>query len=644
MCGIAGIITSPHGRKYAQDLLPALKLMTHRGPDDFGILCWDQGTVQSLTRDTADFRNTEVVFLHRRLSILDLNPSGWQPMGTSDGLAFISFNGEIYNYLELKKQLESLGHTFVSQSDTEVLLRSYLEWGINFLERLVGMFSFALLDTRQRKVFVVRDFFGIKPLFYMVQNHNFAFCSEIAPLLNLSNEKRLANAKVVSEYASYGTVDHGKDTFFRGIHRVLPGHYLEVSLDKPDAFTSHQYWAPDLSQKIDLSFDAAAVHLRELFIDSVGLHLRSDVPIAAMLSGGIDSSSIVMAMTKILGSKKSLNIFSYIASEKDISEEAWVDIVAKAAGSDVHKVRINAEDVVTDLKELIRAQQEPFGSTSIYAQYKIFQAMKARGLKVSLGGQGADELLAGYRRYGGGRLASLIKKGDVLGAAKLFHRLSALPNSTAKANLSFFVSAFFSTSVKNMMSALIGDPEIPPFLDKAWVKTQSIHMDRFPQFAGSEVMKQMLSDALTTSNLPQLLRYEDRNAMAFSVENRVPFITPRIADFLFSLPEHYLLSNGGTSKHLFREAMRGIVPDVILDRRDKIGFSTPERVWLMQLQKWVDDLFADPELGDRLPFLNVPHIRADWQQFKRTGQRFDWRFWRWINLIEWSREWNVDFK
>src|SRR5262245_40312187 len=292
MCGIAGIVTQKPGARAA--CAPAvLQCLRHRGPDDQGWLRFAAGKVEIGREWTEPLREPEVLLLHRRLSILDTTKSGWQPMGTPDGRYYVVYNGEIYNYKELRQELELAGHSFKSQSDTEVLLAAYAEWGKAALTRFIGMFAFALLDTERRTLLLARDFFGIKPLYYSSQDGAFVFGSEIKALLTFGLPGLEADPERLFLYLRYGITDSGSQTLFSRVQQLPVGHYLEISLDSGDS-KGQCYWQPE-DKELDISFDEAAERVRELFLRSVELHLRSDVAVGAALSGGIDSSAIVMA-------------------------------------------------------------------------------------------------------------------------------------------------------------------------------------------------------------------------------------------------------------------------------------------------------------------------------------------------------------
>jgi asparagine synthase (glutamine-hydrolysing) len=639
MCGIAGNIdrSGNADRGNAPQILSRLE---HRGPDDYGFLRYGRSRVEVGRDWSPPHIESEVILLHRRLSILDLAKTGWQPMSTTDGRYHVVFNGEIYNYIELRQELESLGHSFRSQSDTEVLLAAYARWGTDALRRFIGMFAFAVLDTVSRVVLLARDYFGIKPLYYSADRDGFTFASEIKALLEFGTATREVDRERVLLYLRHGACKFGSATMFANVHQLPPAHYLLISLDRDFRSDPVCYWKPETATNHDISFDEAASHVRDLFIKNIRLHLRSDVPVGAALSGGIDSSAITMAMREV-DSRLQLHTFSYIAEDESISEEKWVDIIGTAASAEVHKTRPDADSLVTDLNELMYAQDEPFGGTSMYAQYCVFRSARESGVKVMLDGQGADEILGGYRYYLGARLASLLRQGEWGRAADFLIRCSHLPN-TGKIWLMLIAGEHLLPADMHLpMRKLVGKDPNPPWLKQAWFH-EDTHRSVRGYGPGSELLKERLLRTLTESSLPNLLRYEDRNSMAFSIESRVPFLTPEFVNFILSLPEDYIVGRDGTSKAVFRRAMRGIVPDCILDRRDKVGFATPEQTWLLRLQEWVGRVLSC-DAADSIPFLDMKIIRGEWDAVRQGRKPFDLHVWRWVNLIQWTQQFGIQY-
>ena len=380
MCGIIGgwlSLSSPESRFHFE---AGLSQLMHRGPNDQGL-------------ERLDFRQGQVVLGHTRLSIIDLSAAGHQPMYSRCGRYALVFNGEIYNYRELRQELVTIGQRFVSDSDTEVLLTSWATWGASCLPRLRGMFAFTVFDRQAGTLTCVRDAFGIKPFFYQVANGDFLFASEVPALLAAMPHRPGLNMQRAYDYLVLGRYDERAETFFEGVCQLPPGHTLVFDLVNPSNPIKHRWWWPNIAERADVSFADATVQLRAMFLDNIRLHLRSDVPLGAALSGGVDSSAVVCAM-RHLEPDMPIHTFSYVARDSAANEEPWADLVNQYVGAISHKVAVTPEELGQDLDDMIRIQGEPFGSTSIYAQYRVFRLAREHGITVTLDGQGADELLA----------------------------------------------------------------------------------------------------------------------------------------------------------------------------------------------------------------------------------------------------------
>ncbi|MBO9536958.1 asparagine synthase (glutamine-hydrolyzing) [Herbaspirillum sp.] len=621
MCGIAGYwVVSPEQNR--PDLDAALQRMSRRGPDDQG------------SEKMAAFAG-ELGLGHRRLSIIDLSSAGHQPMHSADGRFSIVYNGEIYNFEALRDELSGFGMQFHSQSDTEVLLAAWERWGINCLRKLVGMFAFAIADRAEGTLTCVRDAFGIKPFFYSYTDKGLCFASELPATVTLRGVGAQLNLQRAYDYLVHGDYDSTPDTFVKGIAQLEAGKYLVLDMRTGQASAPATWWTPDIRETNTLSFKDAADKLRELFLQSVRQHLRSDVPLGAALSGGIDSSAVVCAMRHVAPDAP-IHTFSFIAKDSPVSEEEWVDVVNAHVKADSHKVLVEADELAADLDDMILAQGEPFGSTSIYAQYRVFKLAKEKGITVTLDGQGADELIAGYQGYPGKRVHSILDGFRPDRALAFLRNWSQWPNRSFSFGVKASVAEYIDGSLYHTIRSLTGERLQPDWINAGMLDEQGVNL-RFPrQVPEQNIRKRRLMAELALSctrrGLPALLRHGDRNSMRFSVESRVPFLTTEMAEFLFSLPEHYLISEQGETKHIFRAAMRGIVPDAILDRRDKIGFATPEKDWLMRLadkaRRWLKE-------GDDLPFLNRECILEEFEQILTGQVAFSWQAWRWINFYRW---------
>jgi asparagine synthase (glutamine-hydrolysing) len=639
MCGIAGIVVGGRDRVDPLALRTMSETLRHRGPDDNGYLLWSPGC-PAITGRRADLGDGRVGLAHRRLSILDLSALGWQPMSSSDGRYYIVYNGEVYNYVELRMQLEKAGHRFVSRSDTEVMLAAASHWGIDAAIRsFEGMYAFALLDTRDATLTLARDPFGIKPLYYIANDRQFAFASEIKALLDLQGTDRRVNPKSLLAYLTVGRSDHGDETMFAQVRQVPPAGLLTLDVaDMPRVVREIRTWAPSPGATLDVSRAEAARMLRDTFFGSVERHLRSDVPIGTALSGGLDSSAIITSMRRVAPDIE-LHAFSYFAEEPSINEERWVRAAAAASGAIVHEVTVSPTALPQDIDTLIRNQDEPFGSTSIYAQYNVFRAASAAGIHVMLDGQGADELLGGYGSFVAPHVASLLFRSRLASAGRLLLSARGRADVDLRAIARYVVAASLPRAVKARLSKRYAASGMPSWIRAAWFA------DRLPSLKveqadpGPDLRAHLARE--TQTSLLALLRYEDRNSMAFSVESRVPFLTTRFAELALALPAEYLIAPDGTRKAVLRDAMRGVVPDVILDRRDKIGFQTPERAIITGAGKWMWEVLSG-ETGETMPCLDVAAIRNRVRE-GQNGHGPAVPLWRVLNLIRWAELFGVRF-
>jgi asparagine synthase (glutamine-hydrolysing) len=641
MCGIAGIVCWAGPRNPSALAEPSRRL-AHRGPDDAGALPWRPGARAVTSDDPRDLPPGNVLLAHRRLSILDLSDAAAQPMSDPAGRRHLIFNGEIYNYLELREELAAAGWRFSSTGDTETLLAALSLWGERALERLTGMFAAAFLDTDARSLLLVRDPFGIKPLYYArTAGGDLAFASEVPALLAAGEVDRGIDPQRLYEYLRFGISDYGERTLLTGVRQLPPGHLMRVPLDRgqgagvPPLPAPVRYWRPEPDRPCELGFEAAAERLRETFLTNVRLHLRSDVPVGTALSGGADSSAIVCAIRRVAGPRRPIHAFSYIADDPALSEDTWVDLVGRRANLRVHKVSAEPGELVADLDDLIAAQGEPFSSTSMYVQYRVFRLAAEAGVKVMLDGQGADELLAGYRYYVGAAVTSLLRHGRPARAARLLASAMRLPGPGGGRWLLVYTGLYaLPPRVGALARRMIGEDLTPNWLDGRWLADRGVRLES-PRVSGRrDALREQLAETLTRTSLPKLLRYEDRSSMAFSIESRVPFLTADMARLCLSMPESYHVGPDGMGKRLFRRAMRGIVPDTILDRRDKIGFATPETAWLTALRPWMEQVLT----SDRAR--TIPALRPERLAGSAWTDRCTWRI---ANLVRWAERFDVRF-
>lgn len=636
MCGIVGAVQVGAVEPYRNEVRSALRAMVRRGPDGEGF----KEFVLSKSAASAGEQATATVLMgHRRLAIIDLSEAAAQPMSTPDDRFHVIFNGEIYNYREIRTELEGLGHIFRTRSDTEVLLLGWERWGVDMLPRLMGMFSFAVLDRENSVLVLARDPFGIKPLYYEQCGQRFLFASAIAPLLDFPGTTRQADPQTLYEFLSGGLGDHSNKTFFKNIFQLPAAHFLSIACQSPGTAKPVRYWELKTGPAERLSAREAGSRFRSLFEESIKLHLRSDVPVGVSLSGGMDSSAITAMVRAVQGPETPLQTFSYVADDPQLSEERWCAIVSQATSAKQHLVRVQPSELTEDFEQLVRAQEQPFGSPTIYAQYRIYRCAHEAGLKVILSGQGSDQYL-GYIRHLSVRFASLMRAGRWLAALRFLRHSRRLPTRGAL--------SLRSVMRQTLPGRLVGAAKFwrtstLPGVNTDWFRQRGLDLSSARHSGAYRTLHELLKQNVLET-VPSLLRFEDRNAMAFSVENRVPFLTTKLVDFALSLPEEEIISEEGQSKAVLLRAMQGVVPTEILERRDKIGFAMPISKLNRQAEPWLRRVLGH---AADIPALNAAKVQrqlsltlAD-QSSDAGPQRV---LWRWLSLIVWAREFNVRFE
>jgi asparagine synthase (glutamine-hydrolysing) len=588
--------------------------LDHRGPDGEG-----------------SFTDEGVALGFRRLAIIDLSEAGMQPFASEDAALRLLHNGEVYNYRELRRELEARGHSFRSATDTEVILRAYEEWGEKCVERFNGMWALALWDARRQRLFCSRDRFGVKPFYYRWDGERFAFASELKAFRAAGPLE--PHLPAVRDYLEQGYVDHTDETFFAGIRKLPPAHSLVVD---DNGLRLQRYW--QLDPLLEPAGDPTE-EVRELFLDAVRLRLRSDVPVGTCLSGGIDSTAIVCAVDHLLRTEAEnarpvgdrQRTFTAYFAERGFDERPYAEAVVDQTRSQPKWITFDAREVVDVLPSIVRAQDEPFGSTSIVAQWFVMRAAKQAGLTVMLDGQGADETLAGYHGYFGPFFADLLRGGRLreLGAELRAYRTmhGAGVGTTAVALARPFLPERLRWAARGRVKggAALVHPDLPHH-----------PLEGANGFGGGYLRRQMHL-ILTRRGLPELLRYEDRNSMAHSLEARVPFLDVRLVELLFSLGASDLIERGRT-KAVLRRALGDLLPPLVRDRVDKLGFVTPEATWLRDgLGGLAADVFASQSFRER-GFVNAAAARRRLEQH-RSGERIAGNeLWRALCVELWARE------
>lgn len=633
MCGIAGIL-SPN-LKVLSSIFAMTAVQAHRGPDG-------QGHVFLSNRESLFSTNSNKIAQihiadpclamgHRRLAIIDCTDAGRQPMSINNDQLWITYNGEVYNYIELREELASNGFRFRSATDSEVVLAAYHAWGPDCFARFNGMWALAIWDARKNQLILSRDRFGIKPLHYHISNKAVVFSSEIKGILATGLLDAKLNLENVVSYLKWAWVNQNNSTFFKGITAFPPGHYATIDPACPEAIEPVAFWGLNALNSHNTITEEPHKTFRELFTSAVALRMRSDVPVGSCLSGGLDSSAIVCTAAKMrINAQNQFNTFTSCAHDSRFDESPWANLVVDAIHANPHRVYPAEDRFIHDLDQLLWHQEEPFTTASIYAQWLVMQAAKKIGVPVLLDGQGADEVLCGYRKY----LFMYLKE---LAFKRQWHDLMCE---------SFFLLLNGDRTIFNWREGLRYLPSIiqknlssmsqiikPCFLS-SW------QQNRMPLEGCQKVQTLQLLD-IAKYSIPSLLRYEDRNSMAWSIESRVPFLDYRLVEFLLTLPTEYKIRRGRT-KAVLRQALRGIVPDAILDRRDKVGFVTPQDVWMKRrLSRLVAKRFNDKEfrLGK---FLQQKKLVACFNDFLTNQRSLPSRdFFRIFILDAWMECFNV---
>lgn len=622
MCGIAGIFNLKSS--LAPGLVSAMsKTLRHRGPDDKGYLSWDTRISSQRPRFISNINEeagegtvpkaeeANLFFGHRRLSIIDLSSAGRQPMklgDSPDDSLWIVYNGEVYNYKEIREELRGQGHTFRTATDTEVVLTAYKHWGVDCVKHFNGDWAFCVLNAAEKTLFLSRDRYGIKPLYYFNKNKTFAFASEIKALLVLPEVSRELNQKRAFDFYVFSLIDHKQETLFRDIQQLGPGESAEFDLKTGQMKTWQHYDLPHPSedQKFDEKFARRAIeNVRDLLFDSVRLRLRADVPVGTSLSGGLDSSAVVAVMAQLLKLKDSSELqHTFTASYPDmaIDETVYAEHVARHCGTIPHYVKPTAETLSKDLSRQLYFHDEPFAGTGVYTQWEVFKKA-AEQVKVTLDGQGADEVFAGYSFYRAAFLASLARH---LMIPRFLEEL-----------IGFFRHAGYQSPI-NLETKMLALFLMPGFFRKLIVKTlyhgkkadfskyggtDEADLDELMHLMWRPDVKALLYSNMAKVSLPHLLKNGDRSSMAHSIEARMPFTDYRLVDYVFSLPTVYKIRKGWT-KWILRMAVQDLLPEEIVWRKDKLGFATPPWVTRSDIYDlWHDQNFepsANNESGARL--------------------------------------------
>ncbi|REF31805.1 asparagine synthase (glutamine-hydrolyzing) [Calidifontibacter indicus] len=609
MCGIVGY----YGPDGSEAILRAMNdCQVHRGPDGEG----------------THFEGP-VGLGHRRLSIIDV-AHGQQPMQTADGRYTIAYNGEVYNYLDLRTELEALGHTFTTDSDTEVVLQAFAQWGGDAFDKFNGMWGLAIWDAVEQRLTLSRDHFGIKPVYLAQVGDTVLFASEIKSILASGLYRKAVNERSLYRYLRFRIHEDGRETFFDGIERLEPGEMLTVDASgvQRRPFTRLRDELAELAKQQRPYDDAAAAEYKQRLFESVRLRLQSEVPVGTSLSGGLDSSAVAVIINQLLNegdeTTKSIgarqNTFSAVFPGSLNDEEKYVDAVLDICKGQVdsHKILPTADEFKKDLLDFIRTQEEPLISSGPYAQFQVMREA-TNHVTVLLDGQGADEMMAGYIPY----------------YFVYLRQLKAQGKKDAALELSKSLDVIYRLGRFKLQDKLKRKKVIPA---TAFMNSEFALKHAGEKFTteGRNLKLRLIED-LFHNSLPSLLRYEDKNTMRFSLEGRVPFLDKEVVKFIFSLSDEAIIKDGW-NKRVLRDATRGLLPDMINRRRNKIGFTTPQGEWFMRLKNYFYSIFLSEEFANR-PYFDqneVLHAFEGW--IKGTNGVDSMTFWRLLNVELWLRE------
>jgi asparagine synthase (glutamine-hydrolysing) len=579
MCGIAGILRFDGAPADARGAERMARVLAHRGPDGQGI-------------------HTEgsLVLAHRALHIIDLSPRSAQPMPNEDLTIWLVHNGEIYNFIELKPELQARGHSFRSACDSELILHAYEEEGEDCVHRFNGMWAFAVWDSKRRRLFLSRDRLGEKPLYYVIDSHGIAFASEVKALLALRGDLTEPSTGEMAQFLAAGMIDAGDEaTFFRRIVQLPPGHNLLVTAD--GRHEVRRYWSPPEPHEVEMrTLDQAAVVFGELLADSIRLRLRSDVPLGASLSGGIDSSSILSLMCRLMESH-SIHTFSAFFEPPEDTEKAYIDVMTSSFPTIAHHV-IPAPNFLELLPRLIWHHEVPFTGPGIYPQWCVMGLAKGK-VRVLFSGQGADELLGGYYYYYADHFGDLMRR--------MPHPLAIRDLLVALVRVPRRLSLRDTLGVlREGVSRVQGKPREAGY-KAGWIThylTSDVAREAReflgpPSLNGAGFLPTVLHTEVTRTSLPMMLHSEDRNSMAHGIESRVPFLDHRLVEFCLRLPGR-LRIQAGLTKAPLRRAMGPQLPEKVARRVDKKGFREPLAQWLREgAHHQVEDILLSKRLRER---------------------------------------------
>lgn len=607
MCGISGIVNFNHKPAEESQLHEMNRIIHHRGPDGEGI-----------------FVDGNVGIGSTRLSIIDLRHIADMPMTDSDERYVIVFNGEIFNYIEVRDELLKKGYRFKNDSDTEVILNAYKEWGEDCLHRLNGMWAFLIWDKKEKKLFGSRDRYGIKPFYYYKDNERLIVGSEIKQILSCGVERK-AEDEIVYDFLTFNFTDHTEKTFFKNIFKLPAG--WKITVQGNDVKISK--WYELLINENSANRKTLYEDFYNLFYDSVRLRLRSDVEVGSCLSGGLDSSSIVCAMHEFLKKEDRTKIqktFTAAYNEIELDEKSFVDEVLKQTNSASYFLYPDSKGFAEDFDKIAYHQEEPFVGATVFAQWSVFKKIHEANLKVVLDGQGADEILIGYFSFFPFHL-----KRNLLNPVKYVSEFIHGVNTTQLGLFKFTQNFVYFSSTGIRYRHVLKNAK--SFMNPSFVNS-FCRRNLFDDMVAVDNLQTNRLSNLWRISLPSLLRYEDKNSMAFSVEARLPFLDHRLVEFIFSIPFDELIKKGWT-KNVLRQSMKNKIPEKVRMRKGKLAFSVPQKKWLDEIKSIFTDLFNKSQRSSK--FVDGKKILS----MIDSGKYNDNLLFRAVSLEKWMRVFNI---
>lgn len=615
MCGIAVLFANDTVK--TDSIRRMTDVISHRGPDGEGHVSLFEGRLW---------------LGHRRLAIIDLTATGHQPMSYREDRYWITFNGEIYNYIELREVLEGKGHQFRSDSDTEVLAAAYAEWGKDCLHRLNGMWAFVIADTVTGEVFGARDRFGVKPFYFAADGDRLACASEIKQLREAGFGTGRAERREVANFIVYGRVNIERETLFEGINQLLPGEACSWNIAEGAAgFKVYRYYRPVFNPEMraDGRLEEYQERFNQLLHDAVRVRLRSDVSVGTCLSGGLDSSAITLLKQELITGQSDSHrqkTFTSCFQEREFDEWEYAAAVVSHAGVENYRVFPAMDSLLDELPALSWHQEEPLQSTSVFAQWNVMRLARQQGIKVLLDGQGADEIMAGYHYYIPQYFASLLRAGRVYS----FLREAVAMNRTG---MLFATRGILRTSLQ-IPYFFLGLNKFRSMGDRSLLREEDAVLP--PCNIAADFQQHQYKDIF--GSLQTLLRYEDRNSMAFSIEARTPFLDYRLVELFLEIPGEYKL-RGGWTKPFLRQAMMARMPDKVRLRVDKKGFVTPETAWARKNHGRIKEILlaGDYPVGPWIDRNKLSELLASSANTSREMSLL----WRLLSVTYWMQAFNI---